>query len=511
MAAPVLQFKRGLLTNLPALRAGEPGFTTDSYDLYVGLTSETSTNKFFGSHRYWTKETSSTGSGVNLVEGTTNGSQYITLKSPDSLSGITTYTLPETPSDGYLLTTNASGVLSWSNTLASPSFSGNVSFTGTGDNTLGNPDTGAVQIDGGLGINKNVTIGAGLSVAGQSYFIGTATFYGGQINLGDSDTDDINVAGEFISNLTPNTDNTYDIGNNSTPKRWRHAAFSGIGTFATGAVLDAIQIGITAAGEIDTSTGSLTLDSALGQTIIDDNLSVTGIATFEQGLTGTISTATRATLVDTTTTTTNQDYYIPFVENITGTTSETIRVGAALSVNPSTNKLTVGGSLQVNGNTIHSSTGETAITLSANDVTIADDLTVGGNLYINGNTTQVNTTTLNVKDALVDLGLIDTGGGVLGAPTSDLNKDIGILFNYYTTSAKKSSVFWDDDTGRIVIASDVTENTGVLTVASNAYAALEVGSLYINDSCTGGVATKVIGCDAGELKLLDVTIDAGSF
>ena len=33
MAAPVIQFKRGVLANLPGLRAGEPGFTTDSYDL----------------------------------------------------------------------------------------------------------------------------------------------------------------------------------------------------------------------------------------------------------------------------------------------------------------------------------------------------------------------------------------------------------------------------------------------------------------------------------------------
>ncbi len=67
MPAPVLQFKRGIVANLPGLRAGEPGFTTDSYDLYVGLTSETSTNKFFGSHRYWTKDTTSTGSGINLL------------------------------------------------------------------------------------------------------------------------------------------------------------------------------------------------------------------------------------------------------------------------------------------------------------------------------------------------------------------------------------------------------------------------------------------------------------
>ena len=35
MAAPVLQFKRGLSANLPSLRAGEPGFSTDSYDFYV--------------------------------------------------------------------------------------------------------------------------------------------------------------------------------------------------------------------------------------------------------------------------------------------------------------------------------------------------------------------------------------------------------------------------------------------------------------------------------------------
>ena len=96
MTAPVIQFKRGLLANLPGLRVGEPGFTTDSYDLYVGLTSETGTNKFLGSHRYWTKNTGSTGSGVNLVEGTDNGSDYITLKSPDSLAGIVTYTLPGT-------------------------------------------------------------------------------------------------------------------------------------------------------------------------------------------------------------------------------------------------------------------------------------------------------------------------------------------------------------------------------------------------------------------------------
>ena len=34
MTAPIIQLKRGASANLPGLRAGEPGFTTDKYDLY---------------------------------------------------------------------------------------------------------------------------------------------------------------------------------------------------------------------------------------------------------------------------------------------------------------------------------------------------------------------------------------------------------------------------------------------------------------------------------------------
>ena len=59
MAAPVIQFKRGVLADLPGLRAGEPGFTTDSYDLYVGINSTTGENRFVGSDRFWNKGSSS--------------------------------------------------------------------------------------------------------------------------------------------------------------------------------------------------------------------------------------------------------------------------------------------------------------------------------------------------------------------------------------------------------------------------------------------------------------------
>ena len=153
MPAPVLQFKRGAVANLPGLRAGEPAFTTDSYDIYVGVSSETSTNKFLGSHRYWTKNTASTGSGVNLVEGTDNGTAYITIKSPDSLAGITTFVFPGSDgSNGYILTTDGSGNLSFNAPAAS-------SFTLSADS--GTNDTfstgGTLTFSGGEGIDTVVS------------------------------------------------------------------------------------------------------------------------------------------------------------------------------------------------------------------------------------------------------------------------------------------------------------------------------------------------------------------
>jgi hypothetical protein len=239
MAAPVLQFKRGLFSNLPALRAGEPGFTTDKYDLYVGIDSTTSNNQFVGSGRFWTVEGATSGSGVNLVEGTNNGTSYITLASPASLAGIVTYYFPGTQGgSSTVLTNDGSGNLSWGSGSTDPIFTGiatfntslvdinsstNISgfttFSNTTDNTLGDADTGAVQIDGGLGVNKNVTVGGNLNVQGYAEFVGVATFRGGTINLGDADTDDINVGGEFISSLVPNADKSVDLG--EFDKQWR--------------------------------------------------------------------------------------------------------------------------------------------------------------------------------------------------------------------------------------------------------------------------------------------------
>jgi len=455
MTAPVLQFKRGLLANLPGLRAGEPGFTTDSYDLFVGLTSETSTNKFFGSHRYWTKETTSTGSGLNLVEGTSSGSDYITIKSPDSLAGIVTYTLPGIQGAvSSVLTNDGSGNLTWSSNTVDLVFIGIATFTDTTDNTLGDSDTGSVQIDGGLGIDKNITVGANLNVQGYSEFVGVSTF--------GSDLD-INASADISTNLS--------VGQN--------LSVTGVSTF-TGAIdvngggsIDNVQIGVSGDNEIDTSSGNLTIDSAGGTTTIDDDLIVSGDVRIN-----------------------GND-----IQASDGTTAITM----------SSANVTVGGDLTVGGNDIKASDGTTALTLadSTGAVTAASDLTVSGNLYVSGNTTQVNTAALTVEDRTIDLGIVNGA-----APAAATTWDLGVLFNYYTGgAAKKSAVVWEHGDTRFKFASvlgadsDGTDaNTPQLTVTT--FAPIEIGALWVTD-CAG--TSQVISCTGTERFLENITVDAGQF
>ena len=100
-------------------------------------------------------------------------------------------------------------------------------------------------------------VGKNLRVAGVSTFIGNATFRGGTIGIGDSTSDDINVSGEFISDLNPNDDGLYDLG--IVGKRWRDARFSGLVTSTTLNVADTALISGIATFQKDVDvTGTFT-------------------------------------------------------------------------------------------------------------------------------------------------------------------------------------------------------------------------------------------------------------
>jgi len=620
MPAPVLQFKRGnagVAGTVPALRPGEPAISLNNFDFFIGIDTSVANNKFFGSHRYWGREDGTNSLKLKLVD--KNGSNYVAIKSPDTLGGNVTYTLPGTQGGNQtVLTNDGSGNLSWSSgslnavfsgittiggdfldVNVNSDFSGITTFSNTTDNTLGDPNTGAVQIGGGLGVNKNVTVGAGLSVVGESYFIGTATFYGGQLNLGDSDTDNISVAGEFVSNLVPNATNTYDLG--LTGKRWRNAFYSGNvditgnlnvdgnlsigGTTVTLLGQDVfiqnkdIILGYTTATSPNDDTanhagvaiastvgsplvpfsasgintlpdtykqmmwfhagtlgfgtdafafnygvaiGTTTMANGVrlavgsGITMTDTTISATtgnftniSATNITGSLTGTISTATRATTVDTTATGTNTNYHLVFTDNATSTTGATMRVDAGIYYNPSSNNLfasqfigdvvagtikaadtttamtlanstgnvTFNGDIQIGGNDIKASDGNTNITLTSNTLT-----TFSGDIKVTGNDIQASDGTValtlsatsgNVKtggDLIAGSGYLASANGTRAMYMYDTSGNVAfqgkVIANNYrsSTNANDTLTFSDLDATfarNLVITGITTIGTGV--------------------------------------------------
>ena len=116
--------------------------------------------------------------------------------------------------------------------------------------------SGVTTTGGDFYSGQDVFVGRNLKVNGTSEFIGQATFKGGTINLGDENTDDINVVGEFISNLVPDVDDTYDLG--ITTQRWRNVYVSGL-----------------------TTTNTLYVS---GLSTFKDDVSITGFVTVTEGL-----------------------------------------------------------------------------------------------------------------------------------------------------------------------------------------------------------------------------------
>ena len=162
---------------------------------------------------------------------------------------------------------DVSGTLGVSNKLTASS-----TFESVGVTTLAS--AGGITTTGGqLYVNTDLTVGQNIRVDGTSLFIGSATFRGGTIGIGDDTGDNINVGGEFVSDLNPNDDATYDLG--IVGQRWRNARFSGLVT-----TTDLYAAGLsTFIGNVDIN-GGVDIDGDLEI----DNLNVSGIATFAQNV-----------------------------------------------------------------------------------------------------------------------------------------------------------------------------------------------------------------------------------
>jgi hypothetical protein len=113
-----------------------------------------------------------------------------------------------------------------------------------------------------------------------------------------NDTIDLgtDTAGAYVSSLVAGTGVTLsnNSGETATPTiAIGQAIGTGDSPSFAGVTADAITIGVTAAGEIDTTSGNLTIDSAGGTVTIDDDLIVSGNLTVS-GTTTTLNTETLA-------------------------------------------------------------------------------------------------------------------------------------------------------------------------------------------------------------------------
>ena len=290
MPVPI-RFKRGNFANLPALGPGEPAFTLDTNEFYVGLNSTTDGNKFFGSHRYWTRETGTTGSGINLVEGTDNGSAFLTLRAPGALAGITTFTFPAVDgSANNILVTDGSGNLSFTNdiNISSINITGIATFASNVNINAGLDVTGIITAasfrgDGSqlTGIdattlkdeNGVVRLQANTSGAIATGII-TATKFVGDI--------DGNITGNVTGNVTGNADTATTAGTVTTAAQ---PNITSVGTLTNLSVSGNVSIAGTLTYEDVTNVDSVGLATArIGLDVLSGGVNVSGASTFSNNV-----------------------------------------------------------------------------------------------------------------------------------------------------------------------------------------------------------------------------------
>ena len=283
------------------------------------------------------------------------------------------------------------------------------------------------------------------------------------------------------SNQTPTVATTYPFSFN---------AASGVVAIST----------TTATGS--TTTGALVVTGGVG---IGGGLYVGGIVTatsFVGAFSGSITTATNATNVTVSTTTTNASYYLVFVSSSSGSLSVVSDAGNKLTYNPSTSVLSVLGTAS-------------SISTTTGAVVIGGGLGVGGNINVGGNVSGVGSiTTITsgvyswVFDNTGNLTLPTTGIANISAGTSTIYVNTGsaIVINNTATSTSIT-------TGAVVIGgglgvkgninlsgniqgvgaittitsgvySWVFDNTGNLTLPTTGIANISAGTstIYVNTS-----------------------------
>jgi hypothetical protein len=163
--------------------------------------------------------------------------------------------------------------------------SGIATVTNTTDSV--SKDTGALVVEGGVGIEKNLRVGAGLSVAGISTFVGFGTFIsdlyvGGDLYISENvslDTN-LNILGiATIGTLDITSDATFDGTVDGADGHKSLVVGTGLSVHGS---TTGVAVTLAGAGGITTTGGDFYVGGDLyinEDVILDTNLSILGIAT----------------------------------------------------------------------------------------------------------------------------------------------------------------------------------------------------------------------------------------
>ena len=363
---------------------------------------------------------------------------------------------------------------------------------------------GNTQIDGTLTVDGNATIG---NAAGDAHsFTGTVQF-NQPITSTDITADNIKIgvdAATEISTTSGNlildsaggqvhiTDNlevdgfllvegNTTLGDASSDTLTVNATSTFTASITTDDITaENIQIGVSGANEIDTAQGNLIIDSATGQTIIDDSLEIKQALEVD-GSTTLGDNAADALTVNATST---------FNSAITSTdiTADAVKIGVDAS------------------NEISTTTGVLVLDSAGGTVNITDHADVDGNLNVDGNT-QIDGT-LNV-DGNVTLGDASTdahtiNGTVTFANAVDMNGTAtidNISFANRSIIASGGSLVLDSSTNNVQVTGDLGVSDD-LTVSDNAtLGSSSTDSLTVRATSTFTAAITSDDITANNLKL----------
>lgn len=510
---------------------------------------------------------------------------------------------------------------------ASGSFSG--SFVGDGSNLTG-LNVGSISApgnnsevifnnNGSFGASANLQFisarnsfyvngdisGSSLLLSGDAEINGNIVL-GGNITIGDANTDTIALGGEFTSNLVPDADGTYDLG--TTAKRWQHV-YADAATItgdldasdvtiddwgSVSASLESIQSAANALSLSDvTANGASTTDN-----VTVNKLTVTNIAAGTDNTVVVVGSGNElvtdeidgrvwgATLVGTTGTPVNNQLAIFTDANTVEGDSDITYDGTTFTVaaDVDADDVTIDGwgsvsaslaSLQSNASQaglqevtdinkattnditvrnikigvdaadeISTSTGNLILDSAGGTVQIDDNVTISGNLTVQGTQTTVDSTEVNIGDAIITLnaadGAVDGGvqvidtvgtagtGSLLWNATSDYwYAGVSGATHYrlatYTNASPTSNALPKVDSNKRLVASNISDDGSAVTVSVGLTAAGLTDSSstsairfsHINASNRAAYVTPSNSGDIlqwnGSAMVASNTIDGGTF